>query len=133
MAVPPVERTPVESLGEEELVRRAIEERRERARIERMRIRPVDGDRLWADYLVTNTMPAPAPSRPPQFGRFSPFCSAYPAGCCRRCRVFGCPALLQEFRPRHQLDDRPSLEIRQMRPASAVRRAKSLDGGCHTA
>ncbi|HOW71010.1 MAG TPA: DEAD/DEAH box helicase [Phycisphaerae bacterium] len=56
LAAPPAERTPVESLSEEELVRRAIEERLERARAERMRIRPVDGDRPWTDYLVTNVM-----------------------------------------------------------------------------
>jgi len=56
LAAPPIERTPVESLGEEELAARAIEERRERARTERMRIRPVNGDQPWADYLVTNTL-----------------------------------------------------------------------------
>lgn len=56
LAVPPTERTPVESLGEEELVRRALEERQERARIERMRIKPMNGDRPWTDYLVTNAL-----------------------------------------------------------------------------
>ena len=56
LAAPPVERAPVESLSEEELVRRAFEERQERARTERMRIQPVNRERLWTDYLVTNAM-----------------------------------------------------------------------------
>jgi len=36
LAAPPPERVPVESLSEQELIERAIEERRERARTERM-------------------------------------------------------------------------------------------------
>jgi len=54
LAAPPPERTPVESLGEDELVRRAIDERRERARTERMTIRSTDPEMLWTDYLVTS-------------------------------------------------------------------------------
>jgi superfamily II DNA or RNA helicase len=54
-AVPP-ERIPVESLSEEELVRRALEERRERARGERMRIVPVEREVLWTDYTVTSVL-----------------------------------------------------------------------------
>jgi superfamily II DNA or RNA helicase len=54
LAAAPVERTPVESLGEAELVRRAVEERKERADQERMKIKSMDPDHLWTDYLVTN-------------------------------------------------------------------------------
>ena len=54
LAAPPPERTPVESLGERELVRRAVEEREERSRIERMTVRSTDPAALWTDYLVTN-------------------------------------------------------------------------------
>ncbi|MBN1343359.1 MAG: DEAD/DEAH box helicase [Phycisphaerae bacterium] len=52
-AVPP-ERMPVESLGEEELVRQAIEERQERAVSERMAARSIDPKTPWTDYVVTN-------------------------------------------------------------------------------
>lgn len=55
LAAPPVERKPVESLGEEELVSIAIEERAERARVERMTMRSTVPEKLWTDYLVTNT------------------------------------------------------------------------------
>ncbi len=54
LAAAPVERTPVESLDECALVEAAIEERRERAREERMRVVPLDPDKLWSDYTVTN-------------------------------------------------------------------------------
>lgn len=54
LAKPPEERTPVESLGEEELVRQAMEERHERARTERMRVKSSDPKVLWTDYLVTS-------------------------------------------------------------------------------
>jgi len=54
LAAPPPERTPVESLGEKELVRRAIEERQERARTERMKVQSMNPKVLWTDYLVTN-------------------------------------------------------------------------------
>jgi len=54
LAAPPRERVPVESLSEEALVRRAIEEREERARTGRMTIRSMNPVELWTDYLVTN-------------------------------------------------------------------------------
>ena len=54
LAAPPPERTPIESLSEGELVRRAIEERHERARTEKMTVRSVNPNVIWADYLVTN-------------------------------------------------------------------------------
>jgi|CXWL01.1.fsa_nt_gi hypothetical protein len=55
LAAPPTERKPMESLTEEELVRAAVDERWKRAREERMSVRSVDSDRLWTDYVVTNT------------------------------------------------------------------------------
>jgi len=54
LAAPPPERTPVESLSEKELVHRAIEERQERARTERMKVQTLNPKVLWTDYLVTN-------------------------------------------------------------------------------
>ena len=56
LAAPPPERIPIESLGEEELVRQALDERRERAETERMRLKSLDPGALWTDYLVTNAM-----------------------------------------------------------------------------
>ncbi|MBI4578553.1 MAG: DEAD/DEAH box helicase [Planctomycetes bacterium] len=56
LSAPPAERTPVESLGEAQLVRQALEDRKERARLERMRIRPTDPERPWTDYLVTSAL-----------------------------------------------------------------------------
>ena len=54
LAAPPPERVPLESLGEAELIRRAIEERQERARTEKMTVKSMNPRRLWSDYLVTN-------------------------------------------------------------------------------
>jgi len=54
LAKPPVERIPVESLSEKELIARALEERQERARTERMTIKSMQPRVLWTDYLVTN-------------------------------------------------------------------------------
>ena len=54
LAAPPDPQAPLETLGEEELVRRALEERRERARTERMVARSADPSRPWTDYAVTN-------------------------------------------------------------------------------
>lgn len=56
LAAPPPERVPVESLGEEELVRRAVAERDERSRAERMTVRSMNAGELWTDYLVTNAI-----------------------------------------------------------------------------
>ncbi len=56
LAAPPPERVPMESLGEEDLVRQAIEERAERARTERMTVRSTDARVLWTDYLVTSAV-----------------------------------------------------------------------------
>jgi len=54
LAAPPPERAPMESLGEEELIRLAMDERAERARNERMTVRSTDARVLWTDYLVTS-------------------------------------------------------------------------------
>jgi len=56
LAAPPLERVPVESLTERELIENAIEERRERARHERMTVKAADPERPWTDYTVSNTM-----------------------------------------------------------------------------
>jgi hypothetical protein len=55
LAKPPVERIPVESLSEKELIARALEERQERAKTERMTIKSTQPKVLWTDYLVTNS------------------------------------------------------------------------------
>jgi SNF2 family DNA or RNA helicase len=47
---------PVESLSEQELIERAIEERRERARAERMTVRSADPNQPWTDYAVSSTV-----------------------------------------------------------------------------
>ncbi|MFN0196934.1 MAG: DEAD/DEAH box helicase [Planctomycetaceae bacterium] len=52
-AAPPV-RVPVESLGESELIDRAISERMERARIEKFKVISQAPDTLWTDYKVTS-------------------------------------------------------------------------------
>lgn len=54
LAAPPPERVPAESLSEKELVHQAIEDRKQRARTERMTVKSMDQKRLWSDYLVTN-------------------------------------------------------------------------------
>ena len=54
LAAPPRERVPVESLGEQELIQRAIEERAERARKEKMRLSSTDPEQLWTDYTITS-------------------------------------------------------------------------------
>src|SRR5437868_14531665 len=52
LAAPPLERVPVESLSEQELIERAIEERRERARTERMIDKSAEPQQPWTDYAV---------------------------------------------------------------------------------
>ena len=54
LAEPPPERTPVESLGEEELVAQAIAERRQRAIDEKMTLRSADPKTPWTDYTLIN-------------------------------------------------------------------------------
>ena len=54
LAAPPPERVPVESLSDEEAIKQAIAERAERARTEKMRLKSMNTNELWADYVVTN-------------------------------------------------------------------------------
>lgn len=54
LAIPPKPRVAIESLEEDELVARALAERAERARIEKMAVRTADPSRPWTDYTVTN-------------------------------------------------------------------------------
>jgi len=54
LAAPPPERVPIESLSDEELVAQAIGERTERAKNEKMRIKSLNTQKLWSDYIVTN-------------------------------------------------------------------------------
>lgn len=54
LAAPPPEKTPIEGLSDEELVRQAVEERAERARTEKMQVKSFDPNRFWTDYAVTN-------------------------------------------------------------------------------
>jgi superfamily II DNA or RNA helicase len=54
LAAAPKARTAVDSLGEQELVARALAERTERAKVEKMAVRTADPDRPWTDYTVTN-------------------------------------------------------------------------------
>lgn len=54
LAAAPAEASPVEGDGEEALVARALAEREERAKTEKMRITSADPDQLWTEYTVTN-------------------------------------------------------------------------------
>jgi hypothetical protein len=54
LSAPPAERRPVESLSDEELIRQAIDERKERAQKEKMTLMSVDGAGLWTDYTITS-------------------------------------------------------------------------------
>jgi hypothetical protein len=54
LAEPPEEELPLECLTEEQLIRRALRERKERARKERMTVRSTDPSRPWTDYTVTS-------------------------------------------------------------------------------
>ncbi len=56
LARPPVERIPAESLNEADLIARALEDRQERARTERMKITSTNPKILWTDYIVTNSL-----------------------------------------------------------------------------
>jgi superfamily II DNA or RNA helicase len=54
LAAAPPEREPVAELTEEQLVRRAIADREERARTERMKVRSANAETPWTDYTVTS-------------------------------------------------------------------------------
>lgn len=54
LAAAPTERQPIEALGEEELVQRALDERAERAKKESMRLRSADPKTPWTEYTITS-------------------------------------------------------------------------------
>ena len=54
LAAPPSPRTPAEALGDAELVARALEDRAERARDERMQVSSSDPKQPWTTYQVTS-------------------------------------------------------------------------------
>src|SRR5256885_3174459 len=56
LAAPPPERVPVESLSEQELIERAIEERRGRARPERKIVQSAAPGQPRADYAPSNNI-----------------------------------------------------------------------------
>ncbi|HEY2415448.1 MAG TPA: DEAD/DEAH box helicase [Pirellulaceae bacterium] len=56
LAEPPKERVPVESLSEEALVELALNERKERAKSEKMKIVAAEPDQPWTDYTVTSLL-----------------------------------------------------------------------------
>jgi superfamily II DNA or RNA helicase len=56
LSAPPPERTPIESLSEDALIDRAVAERKQRAREEKMRLTAMNPSCLWTDYVVTNQL-----------------------------------------------------------------------------
>lgn len=56
LAKPPVARIPVESLSEQDLVARELQDRIERAQKERMALKITDPKKIWNDYLLTNKL-----------------------------------------------------------------------------
>lgn len=56
LAEPPQERLLIESMTPEQLTRQALEDRRERARIEKMTLRSQDPEALWTDYTITSAV-----------------------------------------------------------------------------
>ncbi|HWB12604.1 MAG TPA: DEAD/DEAH box helicase [Pirellulales bacterium] len=56
LAAAPPKRKPVESLSEQELIEKALAERLERAKTEKMKIVAAEPKRPWTDYTVTNRL-----------------------------------------------------------------------------
>jgi hypothetical protein len=56
LAAPPEERIPLEALSDEKLIEQALLERAERARIEKMTLRPLEPGKLWTDCTVTSAL-----------------------------------------------------------------------------
>ncbi len=54
LAAAPRDTVPLEMLSDSELVERALADRAERARTERMSLAPLDGKGIWSDYTVTS-------------------------------------------------------------------------------
>lgn len=55
LAAPPVD-LPIESLNERQLIERALDDRSERARTERMQVQTGDRKQPWTDYVVTSAL-----------------------------------------------------------------------------
>lgn len=53
---PPLKDIPLEHLSEDQLVQRAIEERAERAKEEKFRLKSADPDKPWTDYVITSAL-----------------------------------------------------------------------------
>jgi superfamily II DNA or RNA helicase len=56
LAAPPPERKPAESLSEKALVARAVAERRQRAKEEKMHLKSMNPGQLWTDYVITSRL-----------------------------------------------------------------------------
>ncbi len=54
LAIPPPDKAPLETLDDEELIQRALEERAERMRKDRMSLESADPEAVWTDYSVTS-------------------------------------------------------------------------------
>ncbi len=54
LSAPPLEKIPIESLTDEELINQELADRIERAENQKMRIQANDKSILWTDYLITN-------------------------------------------------------------------------------
>ncbi len=54
LAAPPDPNEPIENLTEQELLRRALADREERAASEKMTLRSIDSTKPWTDYIVTS-------------------------------------------------------------------------------
>ncbi len=55
LATEPKERIPVESLSDSELINLEIEKRKERSKVEKMKVVSSNASELWSDYMVTNS------------------------------------------------------------------------------
>jgi hypothetical protein len=56
LSAPPPQRKPMESLSEEALVKQALAEREQRAIEEKMRLKSMNPELLWTDYVITNAV-----------------------------------------------------------------------------
>lgn len=56
LAKPPTARIPAESLSEQDLVARELQDRIDRAKKERMALKATDDKKIWADYLLTSKL-----------------------------------------------------------------------------
>jgi len=54
LAIPPPDKAPLETLSDEELLQRALEERAERMRKDKMSLESADLETVWTDYSVTS-------------------------------------------------------------------------------